>query len=92
MLDELEAMPLSDVVRLAGPENPDGHKRMAAAVVLQAHITDDKFIKELYWLAIINLPNDASGEFRDSIHWAIYKAETYLKLKSHNEPVHSDAP
>ena len=92
LLYELEAMPIADVIRLAGPSNSDGHKRMAAAFVLQAHITDDQYMKELYWLAINNLPTDASGEYRDSLHWAIFKAEKYRILKSHNEPVHSDAP
>jgi len=81
LLQELETLPVADAIKLAGPENTDGHKRITAAFVLQAHITDDRYIKELYWLAISNLPSDASGEFRDSIHWAIYKAETYRKLK-----------
>jgi hypothetical protein len=29
---------------------------------------------------------------RDSIHWAIYKAETYRKHRNHNKPVHSAVP
>ena len=81
LLEELEALPLAEVIKQAEPENTDGHRRMAAAIVLQAHIANDKYIKELYWLAINNLPSDASGEFRDSIHWAIYKAETYRKQR-----------
>ncbi len=81
LLEEFEALPIVEVMKLAGPENTDGHKRMAAAIVLQAHTTNDQYIKELYWLAINNLPSDASGEFRDSIHWAIYKAETYGKQR-----------
>ena len=79
-LHEMESLPLSEVVKIAGPETVDGDKRMAAAIVLQAHAMDDRYLKELYWLAIENLPNDASGEYRGAIHWAIYKAETYRKL------------
>lgn len=77
LLREMETLPISDVIKIAGPKTSDGLRRMAAAVILQAHIADDKHLNELYWLAISDLPNDASGEYRDAIHWAIYKAETY---------------
>lgn len=80
LLHDMEALPVSEVIRIAGLETPDGNKRMAAAFVLQAHVIDDRYLKELYWLAIKNLPNDASGEYRGAIHMAIYKAETYKKL------------
>ena len=82
LLHELEALPLSEVIKIAGSQTADGDKRMAAAIVLQARVMDDRYLKELYWLAIKNLPNDASGEYRGAIHWAIYKAETYRKKKN----------
>lgn len=81
LLQEMEALPLTDVIKIAGLTTKDGLRRLGAATVLQAHIADDKHLNELYWLAISNVPNDASGEYRSSIHWAIYKAETYRKLK-----------
>ncbi len=81
LLHELETLPLSEVIKIAGSDITDGDKRTAAAIVLQAHVMDDHYLKELYWLAIKNLPNDASGEYRAAIHWAIYKAEMYRKKK-----------
>lgn len=92
LLQEIEPLPIQDVIKIAGPTTKDGLRRLAAATVLHAHIADDKYLNELYWLAISDVPNDASGEYRYSIHWAIYKAETYKKRKSHNERIHSDAP
>ena len=82
LLSQLETLPLADVINIAGSNTKDGEKRMAAAVVLQSHVTDDKYLTELYWLAIENLPNDASGEYRNAIHWAIYRAEKFRKSKS----------
>ena len=82
LLHEFEALPLSEVIKIAGPETTDGDNRTAAAIVLQARVRDDQYLKELYWLAIKNLTNDASGEYRGAIHWAIYKAETYRKKKN----------
>jgi hypothetical protein len=79
LLHDLGALPLSEVIRIAGPETTDANKRMAAAFVLEAHVVDDRHLKELYWLAINNLPNDASAEYRAAIHQAIYKAETHKK-------------
>jgi len=80
MLHDMETLPISDIIKIAGPETADGKKRMAAAVILQSRTTNDKYLKELYWLAITNLQNDTSGEYRNAIHWAIYKTETYKKL------------
>ena len=79
LLHDMEALPMSDVIKIAGPETADSLKRMAAAFVLQSHVSNDKYLKELYWLAITDLINDASGEYRYAIHWAIYRAETYRK-------------
>jgi len=81
LLAQLETLPLADVIKLAGPHTQNGNKRLAAAVVLQAHVTDAEYLKDLYWLAIAELPNDASGEYRNAIHWAIYRAETSRNLK-----------
>jgi hypothetical protein len=61
-------MPIAYVVRQTSSEYTYGHKRMVAAFVLQAHSTDDRYLKELYWLAVNKLLSDASGEYRDSIH------------------------
>jgi hypothetical protein len=80
-LKKMETLPLAMVIKKAGPTTKDVNERLAAAVVLQSHVTNDKYLKELYWLAIADVPNDASGEYRFSIHWAIYRAETYRKLK-----------
>jgi len=82
LFSQLETLPLGDVIALAGPNTKDDNKRSAAAIVLQAHVTDDKYLKELYWLAIVDLPNDCSAEYRSSIHWAIYRAETFKKMNT----------
>jgi hypothetical protein len=81
LLKEIEPLPIKEVIKIAGPTTKDGLRRLAAATVLHARTTDDKYLNDLYWLAISNVPNDASGEYRYSIHWAIYKAETYRKQK-----------
>jgi hypothetical protein len=81
LLEEIEPLPLKEVIKIADPNTKEGLRRIAAAAVLQAHITDDQYLNELYWLAISDLPKDASAQYRYSIHWAIYKAETYRKRK-----------
>lgn len=81
-LKRMETLPLADVIKLAGAKTKDANQRIIAATVLQAHVTNDKYLKELYWLAIIDVPNDASAEYRDAVHWAIYRAETYRKKKN----------
>jgi hypothetical protein len=81
-LKRMEALPLADVIKVAGAKTKDANERLIAAIVLQAHVTNDKYLKELYWLAITDVPNDASHEYRNAIHWAIYRAEKYRKKKS----------
>jgi hypothetical protein len=81
-LKRMEALPLADVIKLAGAKTKDANERLIAAIVLQAHVTNDKYLKGLYWLAITDVPNDASAEYRAAIYWAIYRAETYRKKKS----------
>lgn len=75
-LDHMESLPLSQVIAFADPSTKDATQRMAAAYVLAYSIVDDSFLEDLYWLAISDLPNDASKEYRYAIHRAIYRAET----------------
>ena len=79
LVQEIEKLPISEVMQIAGPNNNNARKRMAAAFVLQARITDPRYLSELYWLAVTAL-NDASGEYRSAIYSAIYRVET-VKLR-----------
>lgn len=78
VLQEMESLPLSDVIKIAGQNTATYERRVAAAYVLSSNITTDQYIKELYWLAITHI-EDASHEYEDAIYLAIYRAETYRK-------------
>lgn len=85
LIQDIEKRPMSEVLQIAGPETKNARRRMAAAYVLQAKITDPKYLDDLYWLAATDL-NDASGEYRAAIYSAIYRVET-VKLKHLPESV-----
>jgi hypothetical protein len=82
-LSEMETLPLAEVLKLAGPNTKDVHKRMNAAFVLQYGTVNDTYLAELYWLARTYL-DDASNEYLNAVYQAIYRAETARKIKSHN--------
>ena len=74
-----ESMTTEQLIILASPKNDGSISRLAAAIILEYRIDSDKYLPNLYWLAITGY-RDASMEFLSSIHRAIYKAEI-AKLK-----------
>jgi len=81
LVQDIERQPMSAVLRIAGPTSKNARERLAAAFVLQAKITDPKYLADLYWLAETGL-DDASGEYRGAIYWAIYRVETVKQKQS----------
>jgi hypothetical protein len=71
---EIEGKTEEELIRMAGPTGKSPDTRQLAADRLETLITSDKNRIELYLLAL-NEIRDASGEYRDSIYQAIYRAE-----------------
>jgi len=81
LLKSTENLSFNEIIRQAGPQNHNYESRFAAGVVLEATTDDDKYLDDLYWLAITEV-KDASCEFRNAIYQAIYRAETARRLKN----------
>lgn len=71
---EIQGKTEVELIHLAGPESKSTDTRLFAAYRLETLITDSKNRLELYLLAL-NEVRDASGEYRDAIYQAIYRAE-----------------
>lgn len=67
--------PESLLVTLADPAKHNYEDCFIAAHALKNTTKTSKYLKELYWLAIMNFENDASQEYLGSIEWAIFRAE-----------------
>ena len=74
LIRKMELLSVEELIKMAGPENPDGTQRSFAANVLAMAIIDDKNLTELYWLAIED-PRDVSGIYLCNVYWAIERAE-----------------
>jgi hypothetical protein len=74
-LRKTELLSVEELIKMTGPENPNNTIRHNSASVLAPAVTDDKFLVELYWLAIEELVRDASGIYRCDIFEAILRAE-----------------
>jgi hypothetical protein len=72
---KLENLTIDQLIEKAGPNNPNYLSRTFAALILSYSIDNEKHIKKLYWLAITEIPDDASREYRSAIYRAIYRAE-----------------
>jgi len=73
--ERIESLPLDELICLTGPENADLSERYFASHALPGRIIDNKNLEELYWLAIEELEDDASGIYLCSIYEAIERAE-----------------
>jgi len=71
---EIEGKTEEQLIQLAGPTTKSIDTRLFAAYRLETLVTDSKNRVELYFLAL-NEVRDASGEYRDAIYQAIYRAE-----------------
>ena len=66
---------VEELIRITGPENPNISLRYNNVSLLASAITDDRYLTELYWLAIEELATDVSGIYRCAIYEAILRAE-----------------
>jgi hypothetical protein len=74
LMGKMELLSVEDLIKMAGPENPDLTQRSNATYVLGLVVIDDKNLTELYWLAI-EAPHDVSGIYLCNVYWAIERAE-----------------
>jgi hypothetical protein len=71
---ELEGKTEEELIRMAGPATKSIDTRLFAAYRLETLVADSRNRIELY-LLVLNEVRDASGEYRDAVYQAIYRAE-----------------
>ena len=71
---ELEGKTEEELIQMAGPASKSIDTRLFAAYMLETRVTDSRNRMELYLLAL-NEVRDASGEYRDAVYQAIFRAE-----------------
>jgi hypothetical protein len=81
---ELEGKTEEELIQMAGPTSRSIDTRLFAAYRLETLVTDSRSRIELYLLAL-NEVRDASGEYRDAVYQAIYRAEL-AKMRSESVP------
>lgn len=81
---ELEGKTEEELIRMAGPASKSIDTRLFAAYRLETLVTDSRSRIELYLLAL-NEVEDDSGEYRDAVYQAIYRAEL-AKARSNSAP------
>jgi hypothetical protein len=72
---EIEGKTEEQLIQMAGPNTPSAETRVFAAFRLETSVLTSKNRIELYLLAMNDIRNDASGEYRDAIYESIYRAE-----------------
>jgi hypothetical protein len=72
---EIEGKSEEQLIRLAGPDTPSYETRVFAAYRLETSVVTGKDRIDLYLLAMNDIRNDASGEYRSAIYESIYRAE-----------------
>jgi len=72
-----KAVSLSEVelIKQAGPDNPDSTLRLIAADILANTVINDTNLTDLYWLALEEVEPDGAQEYRTFIYHAILRAE-----------------
>ncbi len=75
LLNKMIKLKEEELIKIASPQNSNSRERIAAAYTLRDIVDNSKNLYDLYWLAINDLPMDASAEYRRSIYYAIYRAE-----------------
>jgi hypothetical protein len=71
---EIQGRNEEELIRMAGPTSGSIETRLFAAYRLETLVTDSRNRIELYLLAF-NEVGDASGEYREAVYQAIYRAE-----------------
>lgn len=85
--EEIEGKTEEQLIRMAGSTGGSYEIRFLAASRLETLIADSRNRAELYLLAL-NEVRDASGEYRDSVYQAIYRAELAKARSESVAPTH----
>jgi hypothetical protein len=72
---EIEGKTEEQLIRLAGPSTVSDETRVFAAFRLETSVSTGKNLINLYLLAMNDIRNDASSEYRGAIYQSIYRAE-----------------
>ena len=80
---EIEGRTEEELIQLAGPTSSSIDTRLFAAYRLETMITNSKNRVDLYLLALNEVLDD-SGEYRDAVYQAIYRAEL-AKMRSKSD-------
>lgn len=76
-----ESLSEEDLIKQAGPDNPDSTLRLIAADVLGNSVSDDTNLTDLYWLALEEYYPDGAQLYRTFIYRAILRAEKARALR-----------
>jgi hypothetical protein len=74
LLNKLVKLDEIELIKLAGPSNPDADERTVAAFTLEYTVDSSRNLENLYWLAVTEIV-DASAQYRSAIYHAIFRAE-----------------
>jgi len=72
---EIEGKTEEQLIQLAGPDTSSYETRVFAAYRLETLVTTSKNRIDFYLLAMNDIQDDASGEYRNAIYETIYRAE-----------------
>jgi hypothetical protein len=73
--EEIEGKTEDQLIQIAGPRTPSADTRLLAALKLETSVSTSKNLIDLYLLAMNDIQDDASGEYRSAIYESIYRAE-----------------
>ncbi len=79
---EIEGKTEEQLIRMAGPMTSSMETRLFAAFRLETVVSRSKNRLDLYLLALNDLQQDASGEYRGAVYESIYRAEL-AKARGH---------
>lgn len=72
---EIEDKTEEELIDMAGPANASNEGRWLAAAALEVSVSQSRNRKDLYLLAMNDIRDDASREYLNAIHVAMYRAE-----------------
>lgn len=72
---EIDGKTEAQLIQTAGPRTPSVDTRLLAALKLETSVSTSKNLIDLYMLALNDIQDDASGEYRSAVYESIYRAE-----------------
>ena len=72
---EIEGKTEEQLIQIAGPSTSFSDTRLFAALRLETSVLTSKNLVDLYLLAMNDVRDDASGEYRSAVYESIYRAE-----------------